>query len=433
MSLAQKTESLQSDKTIAYTMSRFPKVTETFVLYEMLEVEHAGLHIELYPLLRHHDSAEHPETKQFTLRARYLPFLSIEIIKSNLLFIAHSPLKYFRTFSELILKAFPSPKFIAGTLAIWAKAVHFSCDMQKNNVRHVHAHFATHATTAALIVNRLTGIPYSFTAHAHDIFMDTRMLDIKLKEAQFAVVISEFNRNWITERFGIELNSKLHTIHCGVDPTVFKPRPEIRTPGPIRLICVASFKDMKGHTYLLKACRRVLNKLKTNSTEPDFLIHLVGDGPLRTQVESEIAALNLTENVIVHGALPRKEVSELTLQADIAVMASVQGARGDMEGIPVSLMEAMCVGLPVVTTRLSGIPELVEDGVNGFLVPPKQEEPLAQAIQSLIENEELGRTMGSSGREKVLKEFDMRINSRKLVHFFNESINSLNSDILNVK
>lgn len=217
---SQKLNTRPKGKAVAYTMSRFPKVTETFVLYEILEVEQAGLRVELYPLLRHHDQIIHPEADHFQKNARYMPFLSVEIIKSNLHFLVRSPLKYLSTLTQLTFKALPSPKFLAGTLAIWAKAVHFARDMQKHEVGHIHAHFATHATTAALIVNRLTGIPFSFTAHAHDIFMDTHMLDIKLSKARFAVVISEFNRNWLTERFGNDLDSKIHTIHCGVDPQV---------------------------------------------------------------------------------------------------------------------------------------------------------------------------------------------------------------------
>ncbi|WP_421902110.1 glycosyltransferase family 4 protein [Maridesulfovibrio sp.] len=409
-------------KAVAYTTSRFPKITETFVLYELLEVEKEGLTVEIYPLIDHHDSVEHPEALRMRKKAHYLPFISFDILKSNFSSFCSQPLNYLKTLGELLLSAFPNPKFMAGTLAIWPKSVHFAHDMQEREVGHIHAHFATHGATSALIVHRLTGIPFSFTAHAHDIFMDLEMLDLKLADAKFVVVISEFNRRWLCKHFGQEIDAKLHTIHCGVNPTIFHTRPAERSPGPLRLLSVASFKDMKGHTYLLKAMRTLLDGLAHDGKKTDLRLDLVGDGPLRKQIEEEIKALDLGNHVFINGSLLRNQVSEMTRNADLAVMASVWGARGDMEGIPVSLMEAMCVGLPVISTGISGIPELIEDRVNGYLVPPEQPEPLATALRAIIDKDDLGRSMGQAGREKVLQEFNLRDNARKLAVLFRKSL-----------
>ncbi len=394
---------------LAYVMSRFPKITETFVLYEILEMQKRGLPVEIYPLLREHQHVAHPEAIDLCKRAHYTSLVSVAVFMSNIRALGTMPLRWLDSLVRVVRETATAPKICVKSLAVFPLSVHFALDMQAKGVTHVHAHFATHPTTTALICHTLCDIPYSFTAHAHDIFMDQHFLATKIQKSAFTVLISEFNRRFLREKLGTTLDEeKLCIIHCGVDPSVFRQRPKTRTPGPCRLLCVGSFKDMKGHTFLLEACAL----LRDQGLE--FECTLVGDGPLQGTVERQIAHLGLEDHIHLTGPLPRKDVARLTRDADIAVLASVRGKRGDMDGIPVALMEAMVTGLPVVSTRLSGIPELVMENETGLLADAGNRMELAAHLETLIRDPELARRMGEAGRTKVLRDFDLRINAAKL-------------------
>ncbi|XPV75084.1 MAG: glycosyltransferase [Desulfovibrio sp.] len=399
----------ETPRRLAYIMSRFPKITETFVLYEILEMQKRGQLVEIYPLLREHQQVAHPEALGLMKRAHYTPLFSGAVLMSNFRALGTMPLRWLSALTHIIHQTATAPKICAKNLAVFPLSIHFALDMQARGVTHIHAHFATYPTTTALVCHTLCDIPYSFTAHAHDIFMDQHFLASKIQQSTFTVLISEFNRQFLREKLGPTLNEdKLCIIHCGVDPSIFQLRADKRTPGPCRLLCVGSFKDMKGHTYLLEACAL----LRKQGLE--FECTLIGDGPLQAKVEMQIAHLDLDDHVHLTGPLPREEVARLTRDADIAVLASVQGERGDMDGIPVALMEAMVTGLPVVSTRLSGIPELVTENETGLLADTGNHLELAAHLEKLILNPELARNMGKAGRTKVLRDFDLRTNAANL-------------------
>jgi glycosyltransferase involved in cell wall biosynthesis len=393
-------------------MSRFPKLTETFVLYEVLALEELGVQVEIFPLLRQPGHVAHAEARRLADRAHYAPFLSWRIAGANLRALWKQPRAYLGMLAEVLGGTFGSPNFFVGALGILPKSVWFAAEMQRRGVTHVHAHFATHPAVAALIVHRLTGIPFSFTAHGSDLHVRRRMLDRKVAAAGFVVAISNYNRELIVSECGPEARAKTHVVHCGVDAEVFAPRPASSGEGPLRILCVASFEEVKGHRYLLDACARLRDR------GVDFACDLVGDGPLRREVEAQIAGSHLAGQVRVHGPQPRDAVARMTHGADVVVLASVPTRAGKREGIPVVLMEAMASALPVVASRLSGIPELVDDGVSGFLVPPRDVDGLAGALERLARDPERGRIQGRAGREKVLKEFELRSNAATLARLF---------------
>lgn len=396
---------------VAYIMSRFPKLTETFVLYEMLEIERQGTAISVYPLLRTRQRVLHPEAESIARRAHYHPFLSLSILASNWRVLRRRPRAYLGALAEVLRGTWGSANFFTGALGIFPKVVRFSEEMVAEGVSHVHAHFANHPTVAALIVHRLTGIPFSFTAHGHDVHVDRRMLAEKIRAAGFAVMISEYNRNLVLEECPGVPPEKLPVIHCGTDTGCFSPRDRSpgREPGePLELVCVGSFIEVKGHRHLIEACRLL------KSRKRPLRCHLVGDGPGRRQIEKQIAEAGLGDEVILHGALPRPRVARLMAEADVIVQPSVPIRRGSREGIPVSLMEGMASGLPAVASRISGIPELVDDGSTGLLVPPGEAPLLADALERLAADPELRRAMGQAGRRKVLEHFDLSRNAARL-------------------
>ena len=393
---------------IAYVMSRFPKVTETFILYEILALEARGVTVDVHPLLREKADVVHPEAQRMMKRIRFHPFLSGPILASNLRFLFRRPAAYMKCLFEVLAGTFGSLNFFVGALGVFPKSVRFAEEMERNGVTHVHAHFATHPAVTALIVRRLTGIPYSFTVHGHDLHVEKRMLDRKLEASAFAVSISEYNRRAMIDFCGEGVRDKIHIVHCGVDAGVFEYRERPAHDGPLRLVNIGRFDEVKGHEYLVEACAMLRER------GVDFVCDIVGDGPRRGFVRERIEAAGLSECVRILGAQPRPEVARLLREADLFVLPSVMAKNGEREGIPVALMEAMVTGLPVVSSVLSGIPELVESGTSGWLVPPRDAKALADALEKLAADPDLRRRLGRAGHEKVRAEFDLSDNVEAL-------------------
>lgn len=400
---------------VAYLVSRFPKLTETFVLYELVALERMGVAIDLYPLRRERQPVAHPEAEGWVRRARFQPLVSLRVLRAQLHFLRHCPRRYLATLLEVLRRTLGSANFFLGALAYFPKAASFAYEMRRDGVSHVHAHFCNHPALAAFVIHRLTGIPYSFTAHGSDLHVQRRMLDAKVEDAAFAVTVSRFNRRVMLDACGAAAGPKIHVIHCGVDVESFAPRARAARDGPLRLVCVASFEAVKGHRYLVDACAILRDR------RVGFVCDLVGDGPLRRAVQERIRYHRLDAQVRVLGGRPRPEVVRILGEADVAVLASRPTPEGKREGIPVALMEAMASGLPIVSTLLSGIPELVEDGRTGFLVPPADAGTLADALECLARDPDLRRRMGEAGRERVAREFDLRENAALLLRLVLDS------------
>ncbi|MCG3154448.1 MAG: D-inositol-3-phosphate glycosyltransferase [bacterium] len=398
----------QAGMKLAYMMSRFPKISETFILYEILEQERLGIPVEIYPLLREHQPVVHPEAAVLTRRAHFHPFLSAAIVQANLHFLRRQPGVYLRTLAEVLRGTWGSLNFFFGALGILPKAVRFAYAMKQQGVTHVHAHFANHPALAAMIIHRLTGIPFSFTAHGSDLHKDRRMLDQKVAAAAFAVTVSSFNKEVMIKTCGEAARRKIHVIPCGIDPAVFNPPAAKSAEEKLRILCVASLEEVKGHRFLIEACRRL------SAAGFDLVCDLVGEGPQRRVIEQQIAASGFADRIILHGSRTRGEVARMLQAAEVKVLASAPTKSGKREGVPVVLMEAMASGLPVVSSRLSGIPELVEHGRTGLLVAPGDVDGLVQALQQLHADPELRRRMGQAGREKVLAQYNLQRNTARL-------------------
>ena len=240
----------------------------------------------------------------------------------------------------------------------------------------MHAHYATYPALAAWLCRRLTGTPYSFTAHAHDLYVDQSMLARKLADAAFAVTISEHNRRFLEAYGDAVADPRDPRRHRHRRRCPFRPR-GVPAEGPVRALCVASLQEYKGHAVLLEA----LAGTELERVELD----LVGDGPLRAELERPGRRAGARRP----GAIPREHAArtrcaELFDRADLFVLPSVVARDGQMEGVPVVLMEALAAGVPVVATRMSGIPELVHDGETGLLAAPGDPSELREALVRVV-------------------------------------------------
>src|SRR5438093_6731950 len=395
-------------------MSRFPKLSETFVLDEMRALEAQGVRDEVYPLQIERPAKMHPEAGPWLGRAHRAPLFSWPILASNLAWLARQPWRYLGTLALLLWHTRGSARYCAGGLAFFPKAVWFADRMSAEGVGHVHAHFASHPAAVAWVIRRLSGIPYSFTAHGSDLHRDRRMLAQKVAGAAFVVTISNYNRQVILDECGSAAEGKVTVIHCGVDTEAFQPNGaagERRGRAP-RILCIGTLHEVKGQGYLIQACQRLAERGVA------FEGHPGGDGPDRRDLMRQAARAGIEDRVRFLGQLTQQEVREALREADVVAAPSVPTRDGRREGIPVALMEAMASGLPVVASRISGIPELVGEDETGFLVGPRDVEALAGALERLARDEGLRRRLGAAGRAKVEREFDLRQNAATLMGRF---------------
>ena len=402
---------------VAVLLSRFPTVSETFILREVEEMERRGQPVRLVPLLRQDPPVVHEEAEPWVERALFTPFLSPAILGANLRTAVRAPGRYATLLARLVAGSVTDPLFLLKTLAFFPKAVFLGERLEGEGVRHLHAHFATHPSTVALVASELFDLSFSITAHAHDIQVNQELLEVKLRAARFTRVISAFNRRALLERYPTVDPESVRVIHVGVEPEAYRAVPgpahadsdrgasDRPDPGaaeaPPLLVTVAALRPYKGLSVLLRACARLRDRGRRLRCD------VVGEGPLREELEALLERLDLEEVVRLRGAVPQHRVPEILARGTLFVLPSVVQRDGQMEGIPVALMEAMSAGLPVVSTRLSGIPELVEDGEHGLLVEPGDPGALADAIGRLLDEPERARAMGRAGRAKVERDFSL--------------------------
>jgi colanic acid/amylovoran biosynthesis glycosyltransferase len=387
-------------------MSRFPTVTETFILREMIEMERQAQPVRLVPMLRENPPVVHAEAKPWTGRALYTTYLSGAIALANLRMLLRRPITYLSLLARLKIGTILKPATFVRTLAIFPKSVYLAQELQREGLKHIHAHYATHPATMALIIAALSDITFSFTVHAHDIQVDRSLLRWKLRETRFVRSISDYNKRFLERLYPEETRGgKIMVVHVGIEPSTYEESSRKLVPivsGMPKILCVAAHRPYKGLPVLIEACRILRDQGVA------FHCDVVGHGPMRAELERMIAEKNLGDVFVLAGPRPQDEVARMMAEATLFVLPSIIASDGQMEGIPVALMEAMASGRAVVSTAISGIPELVEHGTNGLLVQPGDAEALANAMKALLEDPQRAREMGVRGQQKVRAEFTIQ-------------------------
>lgn len=394
---------------VAIVVSRFPRIEETYILREINELERQGQPVVLVPMLRGKGKVLHDEARPWLRRALYMPLFSLAILRSNLRAFFTHPLRYLRVLGRVAGGTIIRPRTFIRTLAVFPKSVHLARVLPMQGVKHVHAHFATHATTMAYIISAFSGLTYSFTVHGPDIFVHRVLLEEKVARAKFVRAISTFNKAFLSGLYPAASGDKIEVVHMGLVPEVYEQAArEAPVDARLRVLSAATFTPNKGFPFLLEACERLVGE------GYDLDCTIVGDGPLRAATQEWIDTHGLTERVHLTGAIPQNEVARLMGECDIFVLPSIIANNGQMDGIPMSLMEAMAAGRPVVAAAISGIPELVTNNVNGILVDATHTERIAQSIRHLA-SFEIRERMGRAGQKKVREEFDVRLTAANVI------------------
>lgn len=384
-------------------LSRFPTVTETFILREVDEMERQGQRVRLVPMLKETPAVVHDAARPWTARALYTRYLSPAIALANLRALIRQPIRYLSLFLRLIAGTVTHPATLLRTIAVFPKSVYLAQQLSREGVRHVHAHFATHPTTMALIIASLSDITFSFTVHAHDIQIDRSLLGWKLRETRFVRSISDYNKRFLEDLYP-QAHGKIMVVHVGIEPEKYEDnarRFQSTTPGIPKVLCVAAHRPYKGLPVLIEACRILRDEGVL------FQCDVLGTGPLTSEYEQLIRTKGVEQVIHLRGAKPEHVVADMMGEATLFVLPSIIASDGQMEGIPVALMEAMASSRAVVSTAIAGIPELVDHGVNGLLVEQGDARALAIAMRTLLEDGPRAKEMGRRGQEKVRAEFTL--------------------------
>ncbi len=386
---------------IAVIVSRFPKVTETFILREIDALEQQGQAVMLVSLMAGDHRVIHKAARPWMKRVLYTPWFNLNMLVKNARLAITKPALYSSTLWVVIKSHWLKPGILLRTLALFPKAVLITEALKRSGIYHLHAQFATYPTTLAWVIRRFSGIDYSFTIHAHDLFVHQLMLQQKIEDALFVRTISDFNRSYLTRLYGEDIANKLQVIRVGIDAQAYQRQQNNSDVRPLEILCVAALEAYKGIDLLLDACHRL------KQSGHDFHCRIVGTGPLREALMLQHGRLQLDQQVEFLGAFEQDQVRELMLLSDLFVMSSVVATDGQMEGIPVALMEAMASGCAVLAPELSGIPELITHGKNGLLYPAGSLEVLVTSITELMEAPGTRQQLALYAPKQVIKAFNL--------------------------
>ena len=390
---------------LAYFVSRFPTTTETFVVRELNAVAaQPGIEADLYALFPTPPGVVQESARRWIDKVhRARPLRCLEHIAR---WMARRPLRLTSTAMLVVKDHFRNPRVLVRALTTFGVAAVHAGTLEASKTKHVHAHFGTSAVYWRRRAVALVALAVAV------------LLAVRVATALFAG-IEAGGPGTPAPAVSVRpaaASAPVHVVHCGIDTDFYRPAPHAPPrSGAVHALCVASLREKKGHRVLLEALAQEAAELGR------IELDLVGDGPLRAELEQLAARLGLASRVRFHGDLTEHVVAEMLQAADIFVLSSVIERNGDTEGIPVALMEAMAAGLPVVASHLSGVPELVRDGETGLLAEPGDVSGLADRLVELLAGPDLARARATSARGLVEREFSLGSSAERLATLFTEN------------
>jgi glycosyltransferase involved in cell wall biosynthesis len=397
-------------KRLIYLIGTYPSLTTTFIDREIRTLRGWGVDIQVVamrrpppdlPLSGDQEGERHEVIYLF-------PVAWPSLLASHIYFLLRRPRCFIRTLAYLLTRSHPGGRSRFKTLLHFSEGVYAAYLVRDQSFRELHAHFADRAATIALIMGRLLRKPYSMSVHAGaDIYVNPVLLREKVREARHVVTCTPHNKAHLEAVVGGEMAGKITYVPHGLELTRYCPGPPQPNGRPI-ILAVGQLAERKGLDHLIRSCSHL------RSRGYGVACHIVGQGPQQPLLEDLIAHLGLNDTVTLHGALPHEAVIDQYKRATLFALPCIQTRNGDIDGIPNVLIEAMAMQLAVVSTNLSAIPELVQDRVNGLLVPPEDSTALADAIAQLLDRPDLRKGFGANGRRLVLEKFDVEHNVRQM-------------------
>jgi colanic acid/amylovoran biosynthesis glycosyltransferase len=403
---------------VGYFIWQYPVLSQTFVQREIAALSESGRPVFVVSDV----PADDDSSSAVTSSTPCLQLMDKKTLRryKRQFFVAH-PFLYLHLFIYVFCHDYHGYKCLSFDKKLFSKAIALAALLQENGINHVHSPWADNCALIALLASRLLGITYSVQARAHDIHRKTylRGLSEKLNNADFIITNTEYNASRIKSVIGAQRTDKLQVIYNGLSLAQFQPGEKKEIPSPIpRILSVARLIEQKGLTYLLKACEILKNQGCAFTCEiiggpetPLFMNYYVALKKLHRQ-------LRLEDCVFFLGTQPFERVQEKYREADIFVLPCVIAEDGSRDITPNVLIEAMAMKLPVISTTVTGIPEIVENGVSGFLVPPNDERALSDAVHRLIHDAPLRKELGANARKRIEERFDVNKNIRRYVDLF---------------
>ena len=395
---------------IGYVLKMFPRLSETFILNEILELEAQGFDVEIFSLNRPADSRFHGQLSLLRGGVSYVPNATSWGISRPV----QSPTRLLNLEPEAVGNAFMKWAQVDKTgLEQFLQAVYISAVVRTRGIEHVHAHFASSATAVAMLVHDIAGVSFSFTAHAKDIYRqdhDNVLLERALERAAFVVTVTDFNVRHLAQRFPASA-AKIRRIYNGVPIEKISVAPNAFTDAQL-ILGVGRLIEKKGFNYLIEACRYLRERARK------FVCMIIGTGDKEDELRELIRRLDLSDTVQLVGPQSQGAVAEAIARCSMMVLPCVVAKDGDRDALPTVLLEAMAAGRPAISTTLEGVDEIVDSGRTGFLVPQRDSLGLAQAIDRLIIDPALRTGMGLAARRKAEEIFSLRGNVAQLARLF---------------
>ncbi|MCG9751224.1 glycosyltransferase [Vibrio brasiliensis] len=385
---------------VAYIVKRYPRYSETFIVNEILAHEKAGLEVHIFALLPPQDSHFQDIIAKVRAPVTYLP---AKADRASTFWERQKKAARWYPETWQVLGRYPN-----ASVREILQALELSLHIGRMQITHLHAHFATTSTTVAQIASAITGVPFSFTAHAKDIFHqdnDFAALATKFEQAKRAITVSDFNYHYLTQELSVN-REKVVKIYNGLDLDQFPYcSPEQREP----MICaIGRLVEKKGFCDLIKACQH----LKLQGI--NFQCEIIGDGDLKHELQQQINDLELKDIVTLKGSLPQQEIKQHLRQAAVFAAPCVVGEDGNRDGLPTVLLESMALGTPCVSTDVTGIPEVILDGQTGLMVEQRNPKSLAGALERLLNQTQLRVSLSQQARLLIESQFNIHTNAKKI-------------------
>lgn len=404
----------------AYILRSFPRLSQTFILHEMLALEQLGVPIHVFAITNPREPIVQPLVASLRAPVAYLdaaaqrPRRAVALEHMRALLAA--PARYMRALRYVLARRDLDAGYAgASRFTCFLQAVYLAALLRRERragrpIEHLHAHFAHAPTLIALLTHKLTGVSFSFTAHARDLYqLPPPIVAERAAQATAVLTCCGPNLRYLHEILPAEARGKVELIYHGVQLDAFQPRAPGGEPAEAPLILsVGRLVEKKGFPDLVGACQRL------RAAGRRFQCQIVGEGPLEAVLRAQIAAAGLEDTVLLPGACTQQQLIPLMQRADIFALAPFVTDDGDRDGVPNVLVEAMACGVPVVSTAVAGIPDLVTHDHNGVLVAARDVGALAAGLADLLDDPDRRRRLGAAARQTVAEHFDLRSAARRI-------------------